>query len=170
MRKAEAAKSFRQSRPELWLALTLSSPPYHTHKPHRKIVFLPSYLCLLAILLFVPSPCLSPFLTAVTAFRLLFPGPLRSSGNLQWKHQGGGLGGEVLFGCVDTVRTNSPFYLVYRQFEQCCYSPSLANIRTDGFNFSPLPSSLGISPPATNIPHIPQPLCLQTSCGRFGLS
>lgn len=117
MRKAEPAKSFRRSRPERWLALILSSPPYHTHKPHRKIVSLPSYLCLLAILLFMPSPRLSPFLAAVTVFCLLCSGALRSSCSLQGRHRGGGLGARVLLGCADSVKTNSHFYRVYRQFE-----------------------------------------------------
>lgn len=46
-------------------------PPYHTHKPHKKIVSLPLYLCLLATLLFMPSPCLISFLPAVTILCLL---------------------------------------------------------------------------------------------------
>lgn len=107
MRKAEPAKSFRQSRPELWLARILSSPPYNTHKPHRKIVSLSSYLCLLAILLCMPSPRLIPFLPAVTIFRLLLSGALGSSCSLQGRHRGGGLGGGLLSGCVDSVRTES---------------------------------------------------------------
>lgn len=36
-------------------------PPHHTHKPHRKIVSFPSYLCILAIFLFMPTSCLIPF-------------------------------------------------------------------------------------------------------------
>lgn len=149
MRKAGPAKACRQSRPELGLTLILSSPRT-THTNHTgKIICLPSYLCLLATLLLMPSPCLSPFLSAVTTFCLLFWGALRSSCSLQWEHGGGGLGGGALPGCVDSVRTSSHFYLVYRPFEQCSSSPSLANVRTDGFNSFPSLPLWGVFPPST---------------------
>jgi hypothetical protein len=72
--------------PKLWLALIFSFP-HHMPKPHRKIVSLPSYLCLLATRLFMPSPCLTPFLPAVTVSQLLLSGgfrvQLQSSGEAQ---------------------------------------------------------------------------------------
>ena len=80
MRKAEPAKSFRQSRPELWLALILSATPPPPTPPHAQTtqenclflsLSLSSYLCLLAILQCMPSSCLIPFLPAVTIFSLL---------------------------------------------------------------------------------------------------
>lgn len=82
-------------------------PPYHTHKPHRKIVCLPSYLYILATLLFMPSSRLIPFLPAVTIFCLLLSGALESSCSLQQRPRGGGLGSGALLGCVDSQNQQS---------------------------------------------------------------
>lgn len=106
----------------------------------------------------------NPLLPAVTVFCLLLSGALESSCSCQWRPRGGGLGSGALLGCVDSVRTHSHFYLVYRQFEQCSLllwqtSELMAFIFSSplfGGDFSSL--------------CILQPCCLRTSYGRFGLS
>lgn len=103
--KGRACQILQAIKARTLASLYFELPPYHTHKPHRKIVSLSSYLCLLAILLCMPSSRLIPFFPAVTIFRLLLSGALRSSCSLQWRHSGGGLGGGVLLGCVDSVGT-----------------------------------------------------------------
>lgn len=85
--------------PKLWLALIFSFP-HHMPKPHRKIVSLPSYLCLLATRLFMPSPCLTPFLPAVTMSQLLLSGGFRVQLQSLGKAQAGEDSGRV---CVRTL-------------------------------------------------------------------
>ena len=122
---------------------------------------LPSYLCIWAILLCMPTsrliPSFPPSLYSACCFlgfgkQLQLPveaqrwwpwqwGVVRVCGlgqnprSCQWRPRGGGLGSGALSGYVDSVRIHGHFYLVYRQLEQCSHAPSLANVRTDGFNF-----------------------------------
>lgn len=92
--RAVPANSFGPSRPELGPALNCELPsPYHTRKPHRKSVSLPSYLCLLATLLFMPSPCLIPFLPAVSRFCQLLSGGFEKQLQASEESGGGGVGG-----------------------------------------------------------------------------
>ena len=161
MRKAETAKASRQSRPELWLTLILNYP-HTTQENCRSLFIFVHFGCTPIYSKSLPNPLPSSchYILPVAFWALA------SSCNFQWRPRGGGLGSGALLGCVDSVRTNSHFYLVYRQFEECSHSPSLANVRTDGFNFFPSPPSLGSLSPL----YIPQPFSLRTSCGRFGLS
>lgn len=145
MRKAEPAKPFRQSGPETLASSYFELPPYHTHKPHRKIVSLPSYLCLLAIRVFMPSPGLMPLLPAFTVFCLLFSGAVRSSWTPQRRPRGGGFGHGLSGGCVH-CRNKVTYTWFMGSFEQCSHSPSLANVRTDGFNFFPSLPLWGVFP------------------------
>lgn len=121
--------------PKLWLALIFSFP-HHMPKPHRKTVSLPSYLCLLAARLFMPSPCLTPFLPAVTVSQLLFLGASGCSCSLQGRHRLVRIAAVVectgLWNC-------SCFYPVSIRSEQC--SHSLANVSADGFYFFSSPPS-----------------------------
>lgn len=87
--------------PKCWLALIFSFPP-HKPKPHRKIVSLPSYLCLLATCLFMPSPCLTPFLPAVTMSQLLLSGGFRVQLQSSGEAQAGEDSGRVLVVCTDS--------------------------------------------------------------------
>lgn len=136
-----------------------SPPPYHTHKPHKKIVSLPSYLCILATLLFMPSPRLIRFLPAVTVFCPLLSGALEGSCSLQQRPEAVAWAVWTLseptvtftrfIGSLNSVPTPLPWQM----------SELMALI------FSPLLSSLGSFPLC-----IPQPFCLRISCGRFALS
>ena len=89
----------------------------------------------------------NPLLPAVTVFCLLLSGALESSCSCQWRPRGGGLGSGVLLGCVDSVRTRSHFYLVYRQFEQCSLS-SFGKRQNWWLSFFPLLSLGEIFPPS----------------------
>lgn len=117
--------------------------PHHTHKPHRKIVSLPLYLCLWATLLFMPSPCLISFLPAVTIFCLLLSGGFEKQLQLSEEVQGGWHWWKGIVS-VCGLYQNWQLLLPGLWTVQCSHSPSLANVRTDGFNFFSLPSSLGI--------------------------
>lgn len=99
--KGRACQTLQTIRARTLASSYFELSPYHTHKSHRKIVSLPSYLCLLAICVFMPSPGLMPLLPAFTVFCLLFSGAVRSSWTPQRRPRGGGFGHALLGGCVD---------------------------------------------------------------------
>lgn len=149
--------------PTLGLALILSFP-HHMPKPHRKVVSLPSYLCLLATLLFMPSPCLTPFLPAVTVSWLLPSGAFREQLQSSGVAQADGDGDRVLVGCVDPeTAVISTWFL---NSSSSALAASWQMLALMALIFSPLPPSWGVPAPL----HILWQLGLWTSCGRFGLS
>lgn len=148
MRKDKPAKSFRPPRPNTWASSYFQLPTPHAQTTQESCLS-PFILCLLATLLFMPSPCLTPFLPAVTVSWLLPSGGFREQLQSSGVAQAGGDGDGIRRVCGP--RNCNHFYLVSRQSQRCprCF---LANVSTDGFNFFPSPSLLGSPrPPAHSL-------------------
>lgn len=163
MRKDKPAKSFRPPRPNTWASSYFELPTPHAQTAQES--------------------CLSPFILVPFGYTSVYAKPLPKSlpsschcvlAAAFWGLQRaapvfrGGTGWWGWWQGVGRVcgpRNCSHFYLVSKQFQQCSRR-FLANVSTDGFNFSPLPPSWGVPAPL----HILWQLGLWTSCGRFGLS
>lgn len=144
MRKDRSAKSFRPPRPNTWASSYFQLPTPHAQTTQESCLS-PFILCLLATLLFMPSPCLTPFLPAVTVSWPLPSGGFREQFQSSGVAQAGGDGDRAFVGCVDpetavisTWFLDSPSGALAASWQM---SALMALI------FSPLPPSWGVPAP-----------------------
>lgn len=116
-------------------------------KPHRETVSLPSCLCLLAPLLFMPSPSLPPFLSSCPCVLAAAFWGLQGATTVFWgRAQAAGDGNRVLVECVDSgTAVVSTWFLDGLNGTLNASWQMLAS--TDGFHFFPLPPSRGVPTP-----------------------